>query len=132
MNTMETDKNARTWATICHLSALLMLVGVPIGNILGPLVIWLAKRGEYDFVDDQGKEALNFQITFLICAIALAILAFLLSFRGPYSYQFYAYFPVMLLIMGLIILNIGLVIMAAIKSNDGIPYRFPFAIRIIK
>jgi len=109
-----------------------MLVGVPIGNILGPLVIWLAKRGEYDFVDDQGKEALNFQITFLICAIALAILAFLLSFRGPYSYQFYAYFPVMLLIMGLIILNIGLVIMAAIKSNDGIPYRFPFAIRIIK
>ena len=132
MNTMETDKNARAWATICHLSALLMIVGVPIGNILGPLVIWLVKRGEYEFVDDQGKEALNFQITFLICAIALAILAFLLSFRGPYSYQFYAYFPVMLLIIGLIILNIGLVVMAAIKSNDGISYRYPFAIRIIK
>jgi uncharacterized protein len=129
---METDKNARTWATICHLSALLMLVGVPIGNILGPLVIWLVKRREYTYVDDQGKEALNFQITFTLCAIALFILIFLLIFGASYRYQPYAFFPAMLLMMGLFILNIGLVIVAAIKSNDGISYRYPFALRIIK
>ncbi len=128
----ETDKNARTWATVCHLSALLMLVGVPIGNILGPLVIWLAKRQEYEFVDDQGKEALNFQITFILCEIALFILAFLLIFGAQYRDQPFVFFPIVLLMMGLIILNIGLVIMAAIRSNEGISYRYPFALRILK
>jgi hypothetical protein len=128
---MEGDKNARTWATICHLSALLMLVGVPIGNILGPLVIWLIKRKEYEFVDNQGKEALNFQITFILCAIALFLLIIPLIFGASYRYQPYG-FPAMLLPMGLVILNIGLVIMAVIKSNDGILYRYPFSLRIIK
>ena len=129
---METDKNACTWATFCHLSALLMFLGVPIGNILGPLVIWLAKRREYEFVDDQGKEALNFQITFTLCVVAILLLFFILVFAAPYRYQPYAFFPVMLIMMGLVILNIGLVIMAAIRSNDGISYRYPFALRIIK
>ena len=128
---METDKNARTWATICHLSGLLMLLGVPIGNILGPLVIWLAKRREYEFVDDQGKEALNFQITFILCAIAFFLLIFLMIFSAN-RYLSEVFFPAMLVMMGLITLNIGLVIMAAIKSNDGILYRYPFALRIIK
>ena len=128
---MEEDKNARTWATICHLGALLMLVGVPVGNILGPLVIWLVKRREYEFVDDQGKEALNFQITFTFCAIAYILLIFLLIFSAN-RYLSEVFFPAMLLMMGLIILNIGMVIMAAIKSNDGILYRYPFALRIIK
>jgi len=41
---MEIDKDARTWATICHLSALIMLVGVPLGNILGPLVGLVGKE----------------------------------------------------------------------------------------
>jgi uncharacterized Tic20 family protein len=129
---MENDKDARTWATICHLSALLMLLGVPIGNILGPLVIWLVKRREYEFVDDQGREALNFQITFILSAIALFLLIFLLIFAAPSRYQPHVVFPAVLLMMGLIILNIGLVIIAAIKSNDGILYRYPFALRIIK
>lgn len=128
---METDKNARTWATVCHLSTLLMLVGVPLGNILGPLVIWLVKRREYEFVDDQGKEALNFQITFTFCAIALFLLVIPLIFGASYRYHPYG-FPAMLVIMGLVILNVGLVIMAAIKSNDGILYRYPFTLRIIK
>ena len=84
---MEVDKDARTWATVCHLSALIMLVGVPLGNILGPLVVWLAKKQKYEFVDDQGKEALNFQITFTIVEIALFILIFLLVFGAPLHSQ---------------------------------------------
>jgi hypothetical protein len=107
---MEIDKDARTWATICHLSALIMLVGVPLGNILGPLVVWLAKRQENEFVDDQGKEALNFQITFTLCEIVLFIL----------------------IMMALFILNIGLVIKAAIRSNEGISYRYAFTLRLVK
>ena len=120
MRIMEIDKNARTWATLGHLSALIMLVGVPLGNILGPLVVWLAKRQEYEFVDDQGKEALNFQITFTFVGIALFILVFLLAFAAPLHSDSFAFFPIallpaMLIMMGLFVLNIGLVIMAAIK-----------------
>jgi len=134
---MEIDKDARTWATVCHLSALIMLVGVPLGNILGPLVVWLAKRQEYEFVDDQGKEALNFQITFTFVEIALFILIFLLMFSAPLHNDYFAFlpvifFPAMLVMMGLLVLNIGLVIMAAIRSNEGILYRYPFTLRIIK
>ena len=134
---MEIDKDARTWATICHLSALIMLVGVPLGNILGPLVVWLAKRQENEFVNDQGKEALNFQITFALCEIVLFILIFLLVFGAPLHYQPFSilpvsFFPAMLIMMALFILNIGLVIMAAIRSNEGISYRYPFTLRIVK
>jgi hypothetical protein len=134
---MEIDKNARTWATLGHLSALIMLVGVPLGNILGPLVVWLAKRQEYEFVDDQGKEALNFQITFTFVEIALFILTFLLLFGAPLRTDSFAFLPViflpaMLIMMALLVLNIGLVIMAAIRSNEGTPYRYPFTLRIIK
>lgn len=133
---MEIDKNARTWATICHLSALIMLVGVPLGNILGPLVIWLAKRQEYEFVDDQGKEALNFQITFTLVEIALFVLIFLLVFGAPLRHEPNAILPVIflpaiLIMMGLFVLNTGLVIMAAIRSNEGTSYRYPFTLRIV-
>ena len=137
MRIMEIDKDARTWATLGHLSALIMLVGVPLGNIIGPLVVWLAKRQEYEFVDDQGKEALNFQITFTLVEIALFILIFLLVFAAPFRTDSFAFLPVVflpviLIVMGLFVLNIGLVILAAIRSNEGISYRYPFTLRIVK
>jgi len=60
-----TTKDDRTWAMLCHLSGLAGYV-VPFGNIFGPLIIWLIKRDQSWFVDDQGKEALNFQISWAI------------------------------------------------------------------
>jgi hypothetical protein len=56
----DADKKARNWATFCHLAALAGFIGIPFGNILGPLITWLVKRNEYPLVDQQGKEALNF------------------------------------------------------------------------
>ena len=134
---MEIDKSARTWATVSHLSALIMLVGVPLGNILGPLVVWLAKRQEYEFVDDQGKESLNFQITFTFVEIALSILIVFLILPAQLHNDSFAvlpviFFPAMLIMMGLFVLNIGLVITAPIRSNEGTPYRYPFTLRIVK
>ena len=72
---VETDPNAKMYGMLCHLLALSAVVGVPFGHILGPLVMWLIKRDQYPFVNDQGKEALNFQIT---VTIALAISAVLI------------------------------------------------------
>ncbi|MEA2046048.1 MAG: DUF4870 domain-containing protein [Euryarchaeota archaeon] len=114
---IESNKNACTWATFCHISALFTFVGIPLGNILGPLVVWLLKRNDYAFVDDQGKEALNFQISMTIYGIIAGVLAYLVV--GIFLLAIIA------------IVDLVLVIMAAMKTNDGEGYRYPFTIRII-
>lgn len=107
----------RQWAMFAHLSALIGLI-VPFGNVLGPLVIWLVQKDKMAFVDDQGKEALNFQIT----VFGAAVISFFLMF---------------ILIGFLLIFVVGLgalvlTIIAAIKANEGVAYRYPLTIRLIK
>src|SRR5690242_11127927 len=72
--TLSSDE--RNWAMFCHLAGLAgFLPVIPfLGNVIGPLVLWLVKREQYPFVDDQGKEALNFQITMLIATILAMLL----------------------------------------------------------
>jgi uncharacterized Tic20 family protein len=55
-NEIEQNSEARTFGMLCHLSGLFL-------GFVGPLLFWLIKREQYPFVDDQGKEALNFHIT---------------------------------------------------------------------
>jgi uncharacterized Tic20 family protein len=115
---IEASKDARTWATVCHLSALSAFVGIPLGNILGPLVVWLLKRNDHPFVDDQGKEALNFQISMTIYGIVAGILVILL---------------VGIALLALVaVTDFILVIVASMKANDGERYRYPFTIRLIR
>ena len=64
------DKNACLWATFSHLASFAGILGIPFGSILGPLVIWLIKRAEIPFVDQCGKEAVNFQISIGIYFVA--------------------------------------------------------------
>jgi uncharacterized Tic20 family protein len=103
---------------LCHLSALVGLLGNGIGFLLGPLIVWLIKREEHPFIDEQGKEAVNFQITMFIGFAVSAVLVFLLI-GIP-----------LLLILG--VLDIVFPIIAAIKTSKGEHYRYPFAIRLIK
>ncbi len=77
-HTKELDRDARMWAMFCHLAGvggLLPIVPV-LGSLIAPLVIWQIKKDDFKFVDEQGKEALNFQISILIYALAAAILCF--------------------------------------------------------
>ena len=74
------EHDSRTYGMLCHLLALTMLVGVPLGSIAGPLIVWLLKREQYPFVDQQGKNALNFHITCVIFVVILMILAFITAF----------------------------------------------------
>ncbi len=101
----------------CHLAALAGFV-IPFGSVIGPLVVWLIKKPEMPFVDDQGKESMNFQITVLIAALAAAPLCFV--FIG------------FLLLPAIMIAWLVLTIMAMIKANEGVRYRYPFALRLIK
>jgi len=112
------EKDERTWATFCHLAAFAGVLVPYCGNIIGPLVVWLLKRQESAFVDGNGKEAVNFQISMTIyLAVASLLLLALVGF---------------LLLPALIIFGIVCVIMAAVRANDGKEFRYPLCIRFIK
>jgi uncharacterized protein len=101
----------------CHLSALAGFVFPAFGHVLGPLIVWLIKRGESSEIDAHGKEALNFQISMLIYNLVAGVLCLLLIGFA--------------LLAALHILNVVFVILAAIKANEGQMYRYPFTIRLI-
>ena len=118
----EINKDARMWAMFCHLSALAGLVVPVVGCIIGPLVIWQIKKEEFPFVDEQGKEAVNFQISMSLYLLISAIIWIPLSFVC-----IGVFIPVAISIVDLIFLLI-----AAVKANDGHHYRYPLTIRFIK
>lgn len=107
----------RQWALFAHLSALIGYI-IPFGSLLGPLIIWQIKKNEMPFVDDQGKEALNFQITVAIAAVACFILIFILI--GIF------------LLWILAIADLVFIVLAAIAANNGQAYRYPVCLRFIK
>ena len=112
------ERQARMWGMFCHLAAFAGFVIPYAGNIIGPLVIWLIKKDESSFVNDQGKESLNFQISMTI----YGIVAFLLCF----------------VVIGIpILVALGIywliiVIVACVKANSGEKFRYPLCIRFIK
>ena len=67
------QREGRTWGIFCHLGALSMYLGVPLGNILVPLIIWLIKKDDLPLVDEHGKQSLNFQISLMLYAVIAAI-----------------------------------------------------------
>jgi uncharacterized protein len=89
-----------------------------LGSILGPLIIWQIKKAEMPFVDDQGKEALNFQITVFLAVILCIVL--MVVFIGI----------LLLPIVGIAALIFTII--GGLKANAGETYRYPFAIRLIK
>ena len=117
----EVNKEACMWAMFCHLAGLCWLLWwiVPlIGGVIGPLVLWQIKKDEYPFVDEQGKEALNFQISMLLYCIVAGVLCFAcIGF-------------VLLVIVG--VADTLFAIIASIKAGNGQHYRYPLTIRFIK
>ena len=116
--TEEENKKSITWATFCHVGGLALYLGIPFGHIIVPLVIWLIKKNAYPFVDEQGKESLNFQISMSIYGIVAGLLAFALI----------GFFIIPILI----VIHVAFIIVAIVKTNKGENYRYPITIRIIK
>lgn len=110
--------NVRTWAALCHASALLGVLFHFPGHLLGPLIVWLVKRGDSSEIDAHGKEALNFQISMLIYNFVSAVFCLVLI-----GFVFLAV---------LWVLNAILVIIAAIQASEGKFYRYPMTIRFIQ
>jgi len=103
---------------LCHAAALLGLFFHFLGHILGPLVVWMIKRGDSPEIDAHGKESLNFQISMLIYdAVAAILCLFLIGIP---------------ILIALWVLNTVLVIIASVKASEGKFYQYPFTIRLIK
>ena len=113
-----TSSDVRTWCVLCHASALLGIFFHFLGHILGPLIVWLMKRGDSSEIDAHGKESLNFQISMLIYDAIAAILCII--FIG---------IPILIVLW---ILNTVLVIIASVRAGEGKFYRYPITIRLIK
>jgi uncharacterized protein len=111
------SQEARQWAMFCHFAAFIGMV-FPFGNLLGPLIVWQIKKDLDPFVDAQGKEALNFQISVSL-AVLLCFLLMVVLIGFP-----------LLVLVG--IAALVLTIIAGIKANEGQAYRYPFAWRLVK
>ena len=107
----EISQDAKNMAMLCHLLGLLT-------NFLGPLILWLIKKDEDSFIDKQGKEALNFQITVAIAGIVSGLLMFAcIGF---------------ILLPVVCVLDLVFSIVACVKSSKGEDYRYPVSIRLVK
>ncbi len=112
-----TNSDDTNWGVIAHLSALAGLI-IPFGNVLGPLAVMLTKGKESDFVNDQAREALNFQITAAIALlVSFALMVVLIGF---------------LLVPLVAIVDVVLMIIAAMAASKGERYRYPMTLRLIK
>lgn len=114
----------RQWAMFAHLSALTGLFTCGLGCILGPLIIWLVQKDSMPFVDDQAKEALNFNITVGIVTLGLMVVGTVLLVI-LIGFLFY------LAAFAVGIYWLVMTIIATIKSNEGVAYRYPMTLRLV-
>ena len=119
----------KQWAMFAHLSALaggLLTSGWAgsIGFFIGPLIIYLTKKDTMPFVADQAREALNFAIT-----VSIACFVLLLFTIMSFGIGIFLTLP-LLMIIG--IASLIFIIIAAIKANEGVAYRYPVSLRLVK
>jgi uncharacterized Tic20 family protein len=110
------EKEERQWAMFAHLG-IFSSIFIPLGNFIAPIVIWQMKKHESEFVVDQAKESLNFQITLFIYSLISILLCFIVI----------GFF----LIFALVIFGLIMVIVGGIRANEGEYYRYPMCIRLI-
>lgn len=109
--------DVRNMAMLCHLSSFAGLL-IPLANIFGPLLVWILKREQSPFIDDHGKESLNWQLSatiyFIVCALLLLVVVGIV------------------LLPALFIFDLVVVIIATVRASNGEPYRYPLSIRFIR
>lgn len=111
------------WACLCHFSALLGLIWwmpmstiwIPFGHLVGPLVVWLLKRKESTFIDEAGRESLNFQLTMTLYGAVFGV-----AFMGGIG---------KFVVMALVVVDGLLVAQAGIAASRSKAYRYPLIFR---
>jgi uncharacterized Tic20 family protein len=111
------DEAARNSAVAAHLSTFAGLV-VPFGSVIGPLAVWLTRRDRDPFIDQAGREALNFGISVAIYGVVVLVAAMMLV-------------GIPLLMVG-VVAWVVLASLAAVKASQGQPYRYPLTLRLVR
>jgi uncharacterized Tic20 family protein len=115
---MSDDQKATlNWAMLCHLSGLALYIGIPLGNVIVPLAIWLLKKNSNPTVYEEGREALNFNISFTVYAVIAGLMC--------YFFIGFVVLPVVL------ITHIVLIVRATLEANKGQSVKYPFTLRIL-
>ena len=109
------SKDERLWASLAHL-------GGVVASFIAPLVIWFMKREESAFINDQAKEATNFQLSVAIVVVACLVLT-VVPLVGCFIW---------IGALGGWVVGIVFSVIGAIKANEGVTYRYPFTLRLIK
>ncbi|TRX51613.1 DUF4870 domain-containing protein [Fulvivirga sp. M361] len=112
----QTAINEKQWALIAHLGSLAGYI-IPFGNIIVPLVVYVSKKDESEFVREHARESLNFQITFTILMVFAVITIILMV-------------GILFLII-LPIINLIFVVLAAMAIEKGDFYKYPLAVKFI-
>lgn len=139
-------------ATFIHLSTFSRFI-IPFGNFIGPLILWITNKEKSEFIDNHGKQAINFQISILLYAIIIGTLTIpffifkifngvdFIDFNGFNSFHISVGKPSPLLYIGGalgflavlgFIVELVLIVIASLKARDGEYYKYPFTINFIK
>ena len=146
------DKHQKNIATFIHLSTFSRFI-FPLGNFIAPIVLWIANKDKSEFIDNHGKEAINFQISILLYTVILGMITvpfFLFSIFSGFNIIDFNMFdsihinigkpsPLLYLggalgglaIIGFIV-ELGLILRASLKAKDGEAYQYPLTIHFIK
>ena len=149
---METNSGKNT-ATLLHLSALTQYL-IPFGNFIFPIIIWSSAKDTSPFIDRQGRQAINFHLSFTLYSIVLACIAipiFIISIfsQAHYSARYDEFLIkdfnfaevssmifigiLALTIFGLLkVLEFFLIIYAAVRTSNGVDYKYPLTINFLK
>ena len=150
-----TTTNDKNIATVLHLSTLTQYI-IPFGNYIFPIVIWSSKKGESEFIDYNGKQVLNFQLSIflysvVLCLIAIPIFIYTIFNNVPFDTCFHAHdfvinhlnlhhitgvaiigIVAVLLFIFLKVAEFVLIIHAAVKASNGEEYKYPLSIPFFK
>ncbi|MGA7201066.1 MAG: DUF4870 domain-containing protein [Candidatus Cybelea sp.] len=135
----------RNWAMAAHLSALIAIAGLPFGHVVGPLVVYLIKAHESEFVAEHARASLNYQITVSIVGVVgvIAAVATMLGFIASGSAQQMSdtgtglsfvvfWIAVAIAVLLVLLLSLIFIIAGTVAASQGRPYTYPFAIRFLR
>lgn len=146
------DNHHKNLATFIHLSTFTRFF-IPFGNFLGPIVLWAANKDKSSFIDQHGKQAINFQISVLLYAIIIGTISVpffifklfrgldVIDFHGFHNFHINVGEPSPLLYIGgglgalaviAFIIELGLIVKASLTARDGEIYKYPLTINFLK
>lgn len=125
INNPRPDADARKWAAFCHLGGLASLTFIPLGLVIVPLIIWLLRREDHPYVDQQGREAINFQVNMFVILLCVSFFAWIVKVFIWKTLGWIIPIPVL-------IAQVGGTIIGAIRAYDGEDFQYPCIFRLVR